>query len=347
MKNWFKESDVFYENFDDKFSVGYNIQKYPENLEKKSNSVVVIGVDENISDSIRREFYKTSYQFEGVNLADLGNIRNNSPEFSINLLKELIDIKTNIILIGGSKKYFTTQIKNLNHHQGNIAFFEKAGDILFDKETQDIINNNKVNKIKLIAYQSHLIHKSKLTGNLGNNSMRLGQIRNNKIDLEPLLRDVDSSIFNLDCIRYSEVPGLKNTSPSGLTSEEACQIMRYLGLNTCSNILNIVGYDPKFDFNNQAAMLVSQLIWYYLGGVDDMIPDDLIDSNSLTKYIVELSEYNISLYFYQSIKSGRWWVGIPQIQEGENYYLPCSEDDYIKATNNELSTRIFNELSNL
>ncbi len=345
MKNWFKESDVFYENFEDKFSVGHNIEKYPENLTQKANSVAIVGIDENISDSIRREFYKTAYQFDDIHLADLGNVRNDSPEFLISLLEELVNI--NIILIGGSKEHFVKQLETLNHKHSNIAFFEKSGDILFDESVQNILKDNKRSKIKLVAYQSHLVHKSKLKDDLGKNSMRLGEIRNNKIDLEPSLRNVDFSIFNLDCIRYSEVPGLKNTSPSGLTSEEACQIMRYLGLNTSNNLINIVGYDPKFDFNNQAAMLVSQLIWYYLGGVDNIIANDLIDSTSLTKYIVELSEYNLSLHFYQSIKSGRWWVGIPQEQGKENYYLPCSEDDYIKATNNELSSRIFNEMSNL
>ncbi len=345
MKNWFKESDIFYESFDDKFSVGYNIQKYPEKIIRKPNSAIIVGIDDNISDSIRKEFYKTSYPFERIHLTDLGNVRNNSPEFLTNLLKELIDIDVNIVVIGGSKEHFATQLKALNHHKNDIAFFEKSGDILFDKDIQNTLKENKINKVKFVGYQSHLVHKSKLTGSLANSSMRLGQIRNNKIELEPLLRNVDSSIFNLDCIRYSEVPGLKNTSPSGLTSEEACQIMRYLGLNTCKNIFNIVGYNPKFDFNNQAAMLVSQLIWYYLGGLDDMIDDDLTNSNSLTKYIVELSEYNISLHFYQSIKSGRWWVRIPNELEKKDYYLPCSEDDYTKAINNELSTRIFNELS--
>ncbi len=345
MKNWFKESDVFYENFDDKLSIGYKIEKFPKNLKEKTNSVVVIGIDENISDSIRREFYKTSHPFERVQIYDLGNIRNENPEFLISLLKELIDINVHIILIGGTKKHFTTQLKSLSHQKNNIAFFEKSGSILFDNDIQETIKNNKTNKVKLIAYQSHLVHKEKLKGNLANNSMRLGEIRNNKTELEPLLRNVESSIFNLDCIRYSEVPGLKNTSPSGLTSEEACQIMRYLGLNNRSNIVNIVGYNPKFDFNNQAAMLVSQLIWYYLGGLDDMILDDLTTANSLTKYIVELSEYNISLHFFQSKKSGRWWVKIPQETEEENYYLPCSEEDYVKSINNELSARIFNELS--
>ncbi len=347
MNSWFKESDVFYSSDFDKLSLGFQIHKYPEKLIKREKSVTIEGIEEEIADSIRKELYKTYYQFENIYLTDLGNVRKNNAEFVVSILKELVENDTNIIVLGGTKEIFETQLRALKSYSNNISFIEKSGDLLFDERIQKILkkNNQKLNKIKLIGYQTHLVHSSMFDKNLINNSIRLGQIRTNYTEIEPFMRNIDLALFNMDSIRYSEVPGQKNTSPSGLTSEEACQIVRYLGLNTSNNILSIMGYTPKYDFNNQAAMLISQLIWYYLDGLDNMIYDDLVSSKSLTKYIVELSDYNLSLHFFQSVKSGRWWVKIPQEQENHSYYLPCSEDDYNKATKNELSIRIFNELS--
>lgn len=345
MKNWFKDSEVFFEEFNDKSSLGKQIQKSPENIITTGISAVIIGIDETIADSIRRELYKTSFSFNNIYLADLGNVRNNSPEFILPILQEFLMQNINIIILGSNKQQFDSQLKAFENNFLNIGFIEKAGAILFDEGTQSLINNsNSIHKAKLIAYQTHLLNNDKLQDALYSHSMRLGQYRNNYREIEPVLRDVDLLMFNMDSIRYSEVPGIKNTSPSGLTSEEACQILKYLGLNSKINIIDIIGYEPKFDFHNQGAMMVSQLIWYYLDGIDQQISDDIMDSASISNYVVELNDYNMSLNFFQSKKTGRWWIEVPKSSEKQSYFLPCSQEDYDKATVNEISNRIFNEL---
>jgi len=346
MENWFKESEVFYEINDDDLLLGNKIAKYPIKFKKDKPIIALIGIDEVISDSIRRELYKTAYSFEHISLVDLGNIRNTNNEFIIPILKELISNNINLILLGSDRNQFEAQIKAFSDNLFNIAFIEKSGNILFDKEIQDsLLNSNNIQKAKLIGYQSHLLNKLKLEATIYNQSMRLGEYRKDFKEIEPILRDVDLALFNLDSIRYSEVPGIKNTSPSGLTSEEACQILKYIGLNSKINLIDIIGYDPKYDFHNQGAMQVSQLIWYYIDGMNKNIKDDFSNSSSMQHFVVDLIDYNISLEFIQSKKSGRWWVNIPNIDGNESHYLPCSEDDYNKATNNEISRRIFKELS--
>ncbi len=346
MKNWFKDSEVFFEDFEDKQSMANRIYKAPDRFDSKKKTIAIIGIDETKADSIRREFYKTTFPFEDIFITDLGNVRNTGTEFIIPILKELILNKINVLLIGSDTIQFESQIKSFEHNLFNIAFVEKAGDILFDKNINNILTKSKnINKAKLIAYQTHLFNSQKLNSKLLNNSMRLGEYRKDYKEIEPVLRDIDMMMFNLDSIRYSEIPGIKNTSPSGLTSEEACQIMKYVGLNTKVNLIDIIGYDPKFDFHSQGAMLVSQLIWYYIDGLDQKTGDDTFSHSSVSKFVVELNEYNISLEFVQSSKTSRWWVKIPGSDSSNSYFIPCSEDDYLKATRNELSTRIFNELS--
>ena len=346
MKNWFKDSDVFFEEFEGEQSMAAKIFKSPEKFADNKKSIAIIGIDAVKADSIRRQFYKTTYPFESLFIADLGNVRNTSSEFIIPILKELVSNNINVILIGSDISQFESQINSFANNLLNIAFVEKSGDILFDKNIQTVLNKyNNINRAKLIGFQTHLFDTTKLNSKLLSNSMRLGEYRSNYKEIEPVLRDVDMMMFNLDSIRYSEIPGIKNTSPSGLTSEEACQIMKYLGLNTKNNLIDILGYDPKFDFHNQGAMLVSQLLWYYIDGLDQKINDDYLDSSTVSNYVVELNEYDISLEFVRSVKTGRMWVKIPKENNENSYFIPCSEDDYNKATKNELSNRIFAELS--
>ena len=54
MKNWFKESEVFYEENSDKFSFGSQIHKSPESILRTGMSIVLIGINETIADAIRR-----------------------------------------------------------------------------------------------------------------------------------------------------------------------------------------------------------------------------------------------------------------------------------------------------
>ncbi|MDV7399608.1 hypothetical protein RZS08_49800, partial [Arthrospira platensis SPKY1] len=99
-----------------------------------------------------------------------------------------------------------------------------------------------------------------------------------------------------------------------------------MGLNTKSNLIGFIGYEPKFDFHNQAAMVISQMIWYYLEGLEYRTSEDMGNSASVQTFMVELSDYNLTLRFLQSRKTGRWWVEIPMEEEGEAYLLPCTEE---------------------
>ena len=345
MENWFKEPEIFFEEFSDKFTLGYQIHKGPQDILPATNTCVLIGIDERISNSIRKELYKTSFPFDNIYLADLGNLRNTNPEFSIAVLNDLLSKEVNVIVLGMDDSHITTQLRSLQKFIHNVAFIEKAGEFFLSDNIQKLLTSeDNIDRAKLIGYQTHLLNPEKLNHKKFNQSLRLGKFRNNYKEAEPILRDVEWSFFNMDSIRYSEVPGIKNTSPSGLTSEESCQIMKYLGLNSENNLINIYGYDPKFDFHGQGAMMVSQLIWYYLEGLDQMIIDNIEDKSFISTYVVELADYDTSLIFYRSKKTGRWWVEIPAIGDSSSFLLPCSLQDYEKATKNELSYRIFSEL---
>lgn len=345
MKEWFKDSEIFYSDFYDKDSFGSRIKKNSDPVIPSINSVVIIGFNEMISDPIRAELYKTSYSFEKLDITDLGNLNSQDTGSMIDILQYFIKKDVNIIIPGMTEDQVLHILKSLDHGFKNVIFIEKQGDLFFSNPVKEVTETSHyINKAKLLCYQSHLLHSNKMEGLSVNQSMRLGEFRNNYRQAEPLIRDGDIAFFNMDSVRYSEIPGLMNTSPSGLTSEESCQIMKYFGLNTRSNLFGIIGYEPKFDFHSQAAMVISQMIWYYLEGLENRTSEDMGNSASVQTFMVELSDYNITLKFLQSRKTGRWWVEIPLKEEGEAYMLPCTEEDFDRARNNDLSYRIFSEL---
>lgn len=346
MKTHFNESEIFFSEFFDEFSFGKEINKASDDFIISQNSVFFVGFDPIVADAIRSELYKTSYSFQNLNITDLGNLKNADDESLHEVFEKFRNQKCNLIILGLNTNKILDLLKSWNDSFSNVAFIEKKGDIFFNPEIRNYLDNSiNINKSKLLCYQTHLLHNNHLEGLKVNQSMRLGEFRSDFRAIEPLLRDVDFTFFNLDSIRYSEIPGIKNTTPSGLTSEEACQIMKYVGLNSKYNQVGFTGYDSKFDFHNQGAMLISQMIWYYLDGLDQKVNEDADNSASVQYFMVEMSDYNLTLKFIQSKKTGRWWVEIPSEHEGQDYIMPCSEEDYIKASNNELTYRIFSELS--
>ena len=71
----------------------------------------------------------------------------------------------------------------------------------------------------------------------------------------------------------------------------------------------IYEYKPSSD-DEITSMLVSQMLWYFIEGVNYRIKDDdFSDEYTYQKFItlVESEE----LVFYKSNKTGRWWIEIP------------------------------------
>jgi hypothetical protein len=346
MKDYFKDSEVFYSEMIDKDCFGHQINKSDEPVINDNNSIILLGLDDLSADPVRKELYKTAYSFENLTITDLGNLKNSQLENLELLFQELVKKNLNVIILGSVPDQVLSIIESYRDAFINIAFVEKKGDNFFNSALQDMIKDSHyINKVKLLCYQTHLLHNNKFENLRINQTMRLGEFRNNFKQAEPLVRDIDLMFFNLDSIRYSEIPGIKNTSPSGLTSEEACQIMRYLGMNSKNKMIGFLGYEPKYDFHIQGAMLISQMIWYFMEGMDQRIIEDVSNNINIQTFMVDLNDYNLTLKFVQSKKTGRWWVEIPLNDGKESYFMPCSEEDFDKARNNDLSYRIFSELS--
>jgi formiminoglutamase len=341
--NWFTESEVFQTEYKDRHCIGFQINRESEDFIEIGQQVALIGIDAEVADAIRRDLFQCSFNFSRLQFFDLGNVRKNTPEFLSQLFNELSENKMNLVILGADSS-ITKTMSRISKSRENIAIIDKTFASLHEQNTfEELAGNPNIDKIKLVSFQGHLVHAMHIDHPKMNQSLSLGDLRNNMRDAEPALRDVNLIDFHLSSIRYGEIPGIPGTTPSGLSSEEACQLLKYIGLNPLKNKFWIQGYSPKYDFHSQGAKMVSQLVWYYLEGLDQMV-DEQPDKKFLTQYIVAMTGFQINLTFWKSEISGRWWVEIPVAGE-ESYLLPCSFMDYKIACNDEMPKRIMNELS--
>ena len=207
--------------------------------------------------------------------------------------------------------------------EGNIDFFSQLG---YQSYFTDPKTVNTLEKLNFDCY-------------------RLGDVRKNMEEVEPIVRDADMLSFDLTAIKMSDAPGVGLPSPHGFYGEEACQIMRYAGLSDRLSSLGIYGYNPAFDNHTQTAQLSAQMIWYFVEGYYNRkkdFPDTA--SRDYLKYIVDFNEGEYELVFWKSKKTERWWLQIPKVTvdsevDAVNGLMSCSYNDYKQACKDELPER--------
>lgn len=181
---------------------------------------------------------------------------------------------------------------------------------------------------------------------------RLGKLHENFQYAEPEVRDADLISLDVSSIKGADAPGHAQASPNGITSEQACQLMRYAGISDKVSSLGIYEYNPMFDSHEQTGQLVAQMIWYFIDGYYNRKGDyPITDERHFTKYIVNLEGNSYDLTFWKSNKSGRWWMEVPFKVDSKferHQLVPCSYNEYLEAAGNTLPDKwmkVFHKLS--
>lgn len=321
--------------------------------------VVLLGVDNQYNkapDLIRKSFYKLYNHYPKLKIYDCGNLKpgkNKNDLYSAleQVFEQFVKDKKIILILGGSQALTYNCFKiyqklgfilNVSVIDSVINMHEAIAINEPDFFINRIITQNKNNLLNFnnIAYQSYLIPKSvlQLCNKLYFDNYRLGEIRNQLSDIEPTLRDSHLVSFDISAIRASDSPGNKNASPNGLYGEEACQLSKYAGISDNVNCFGMFDLDPEFDYRNQSANLIAQIIWYFLDGLSQRkneIPTE--KSSNYEKYLVKFNEYAEEFVFYKSKITNRWWIQFPLSEnKKQQIVLSCSYSDYESALNNEI-----------
>lgn len=314
-------------------------------------------------DAVRSYLYKLYGGSFDLNVADLGNINaGHSSEDTYFALRSTIDhlIRKNIvpIIIGGSQDLTYAQFLGYKDLEQTINVV--AIDSVFDLGNPDheISNTSYLGKIILyqpnylfnysnIGYQTYLVDQASLQmmNKLYFDVYRLGTVRDKIEEAEPIIRQADMLSFDITAIKHSDAPANPNASPNGFYAEEACQMMRYAGMNDKLSSLGIYEINPAFDESGKTSHLAAQMIWCFMDGFYNRKNDfPNRTSPDYTRFHVILQDDKYEINFYKSKKSDRWWMEIPypphkDLKFERHTLIPCSYKDYELAINNEIPDR--------
>ncbi|AUP78734.1 formimidoylglutamase [Flavivirga eckloniae] len=333
--------------------------------------IAILGVLENRNDinyigeefqlnEIRKSLYSLFPGGWNTNIVDLGDInRGESVEDTYFALKTAISIlvKKNIIpiILGGTQDLTYANYRAYDNliPMVNVVNVDSKFDL--GDSTKPIKNNSFVGKVILdepynlfnyatIGYQTYFNSQEEidLMDKLYFESYRLGQVSKDITIVEPVLRDANIVSVDLTSIKGSEVGVNQKYSPNGLDGKEICAISRYAGISNKVTSFGIYEYKPSHD-DEMTSMLVAQIIWYFIEGVNYRVSDDdFSDDRNYQKFITLVDSQE--LVFYKSNKTGRWWIEIPFLSEVNNKLkrhalLPCMHQDYLDACNGKLPDR--------
>jgi formiminoglutamase len=314
-------------------------------------------------DSIRKEFYKLHQGNFTLKLVDLGNIQHGhrieDTYFALTaVLVELLELNIVPIILGGGQDLTFAQYKAYEKIGRiiNIAAIDPHFDLGTSGEKLDsrsymshiiMQQPNYLFNYTNIGFQTYFVDQQAITlmKNLYFDTYRLGIVRSNMEEVEPMVRNADMISVDIGAVRASDAPGNANASPNGFYGEEICQIMRYAGLSDKLSSLGLFEINPRLDRQSQTAQLAGQMIWYFIDGFYSRKGDFPPDKNKdMVKYTVTLKDFKDEVIFYRSNKSERWWMEVPIRSKHRERYerhhlVPCSYQDYQTACQNALPDR--------
>jgi formiminoglutamase len=340
----------------------------------ESVHIALIGVNEDrgamnqgsalAPDLVRKCLYKLFTGPFKLRIADLGNIRKGNQitdtYFAVKtVVSELIKNNITPVIIGGSQDI--TYANYLAYEELgqiiNLVAVDPRFDIGINKD-EAINNGNFLSHILTrspnylfnyanIGYQTYFVDQDaiELMRKLNFDAYRLGIIRKELEEAEPVVRNADMLSFDMSSIRQSDAPGCADASPNGFHGEEACQVIRYAGLSDKLTSIGFYNLNPGVDREEQTAHLLSQMIWYFFDGYyhrkQDLPDRKSKETNDFLKYVVSVKDFQQTIVFYKSKKSDRWWMEVPYPsglhQKYERQFLvSCSYKDYTAACQNEM-----------
>jgi formiminoglutamase len=278
------------------------------------------------------------------------------------LLSYLIKNKIIPIIIGGSQDltYANYRAYDMLEQTVNIVAVDNKFDLgsIEDELTSQsylskiVMNqpNNLFNYMN-IGYQTYYNSQEEidLLDSLFFDTYRLGEIVSSIQLVEPLMRDADIVSIDLSSVKNADAPANNNATPNGFSGSEICAISRYAGISDKVTSFGIYEYNAEFDTKTQTAQLISQMIWYFIEGVNYRAKDYPFGlKDNYQKYIVPIEDQVLN--FHKSNKSGRWWMEI-NLNDNNKFkrhaLIPCTYQDYISATNQEIPDRWLKTLKKL
>ena len=195
-----------------------------------------------------------------------------------------------------------------------------------------------------LSYQRHLCeYKSiKYVDEFCPDSLSLGQMKSHPHLIEPILRDTEILYIHLNALRSAEIPGLSSAWPSGLNTEELCQIAKYAGHSLQLKTIIIDCGDIAEQTFEIGSKLVAELYWYLMEGLKMKQSDHPGLNTNISEYVVNMAEFDTELVFVKSNITQRWWL---KLEENDtNPFLSCAQEEYQQSIRSEVPERLLRHI---
>lgn len=347
----------------------------------KDAHLAIIGVPENrgsgnnsgtaqAPDEIRKKLYALKRSYVTYRIVDLGNLK---PGYDLQetytrlseVCRILLEYNVLPVILGGSHDLTFGQYTAYEQLDKLVSLLNIDAFLDLEQESEASPSSGHLQKILMhepnflfsythLAYQSYLIDPDSVAilEKLYFEAFRIGQMRSNLQDIEPVIRQADMLSFDITAIRSADAPGNAHAQPFGLTGEEACQICWYAGLNEKLSSIGFYEYNPEYDDNNRkTASVIATMIWYFIEGYYHRKSEQNFRSNDFLKYVVAMPGHPETIIFYKSKRTEKWWMEIPYPEGLERYarnsIVPCSYTDYQTATRGEVPERYIQTIARL
>ena len=360
----------------DKTTLGATVHKYVEKdnfPDFTDHHIAIIGVPESrgsnenkgcaaAPDQVRNFLYqlkKLDYPYKIVDLGNLipGEKLSDTYAAVSSIMAELLKEKVLPVIIGGSQDITYAQYAAYQKMEETVNIVSVDSHFDLGTTEEKIHSKSYLGKIILhepnflfnfsnIGYQTYFTGTDaiELMEKLFFDTYRLGHVRKDIEETEPIIRNADIFSFDISSVKQSDAPGNAFASPNGFYGDEACQIARYAGLSDKLTSAGFYELNPDFDLHGQTAHLTAQMIWYFIDGFYNRKKDmPVTDKKSFTKYRVAIKKTDHEIVFFKSHKSDRWWMEVPYQNSKTRYYrhhlVPCSYKDYEVACSGEMPDR--------
>ena len=314
-------------------------------------------------EAIRGYLYRLMPGSWTTQIADLGNIYKgetlSDTYFAVKTVcAELLKQNILPIVIGGSQDltYACYRAYEGMEQSVNLALIDNRFDLgqsEDDLNAKTFLSHIILQKPYLLFNCSHIGYQTyfalpeeiDLLERMHFDAYRLGALRENLREVEPLVRDADLVSFDLSAIRQSDFPGTAYGSPNGFTGEQACAIARYAGMSDKVTCFGLFEYNPELDHNGLSAHQAAQMIWYFIEGWHARKGDYPFSSKKdFLRFTVLINDGEHELIFCKSPKSERWWMEVPMASHSNpklvrHTMVPCSYEDYQRAVSQEIPER--------
>lgn len=314
-------------------------------------------------DAVREYLYPLFIGNWGLNIIDIGNIyKGESLKDTYVALKEvgyqLLKKNITLVIIGGGQDLSYANYRAYDRMEQTVNLVSIDSHFDLGKQEEKLNSSNFLSHVILqkpyilfnfsnIGHQTYFVNQEELDlmERMFFDAHRLGSLRNQIQESEPVLRDTDIASFDVSAIRQSDAPGNTKHSPNGFSGEEACALSRYAGISDKLSSFGIYEYNPAKDVDGRTAHLLAQMIWYFIEGYASRKGDyPFASKKDYQKFTVLINDGEHELVFYKSHLSERWWIEVP-IDEtlipdsARHKLIPCSYQDYVRACENDLPNR--------